>query len=115
MVVVIVGLLVALVVPQLRRFRDRALIASMRSDLRNFAVHEESYFYDRATYSGDVATIETWGFQSSPGVTVTINEATLLGWSATAAHDLQPVECYIFVGAAAPVGSATVEGSVSCS
>ena len=87
----------------------------MATDLRNFAMHEESYFYDRATYSGDVATIETWGFQESPDVTITINEATLLGWSATATHNLHLVECYIFVGAAAPVGSATVEGSVSCS
>ena len=115
MAMLIAGLLMAIVVPQVRRFRDRALVATMRSDLRNFAVLEESYFYDRATYSGDLAAIKTWGFQSSSGVTVSINEATLLGWSATATHNLHLIECYIFIGAAAPVGSATVEGSVSCS
>ncbi len=111
----IVGLLMAIVVPQVRRFRDRALVATMKSDLRNFAVLEESYFYDRATYSGDLTAIETWGFQSTSGVTVSINEATLLGWSATATHNRHLIACYIFIGAAAPVGSATVEGSISCS
>ena len=115
MTMLIVGLLVAIVAPQIRGFRDRALVSTMRSDLRNFSVFEESYYYDRATYSGDPAAVETWGFQSSSGVTVSINEATLLGWSATATHNLHLIECYIFIGDAAPVGTATVEGSISCS
>ena len=45
---------------------------------------------------------------------ITVNEATPSGWSATAISVNTTQQCYLFSGAAAPVGTATVEGSISC-
>lgn len=115
MVIVIVGLLAAIAVPRLQGYRERAMIATMKSDLRTLGLHQESNYYDRATYSDDLALLQLGGFNPSPGVNVVVNEATFLGWSATASHAGTLVQCYIFVGNAAPLGTAVVEGSVDCS
>ncbi len=114
MVIVIIGLLSTLVIPKLRGGQERAFVSSMKSDLRNFAVAEESYYYDFATYAGASGVLESRGFQTSTGVTITITEATAVGWSAAVAHAGTLVGCYLFVGDAAPVGAASEEGRVSC-
>ena len=115
MVVTILGLLASIAVNRLTSTRDRSFITAMKSDLRNFAVAQESYFYDYDAYTGDLATLEARGFQLSPGVMMTINEATVLGWSATTQHLNTAARCYVFVMGAAPVGTATTEGHISCS
>lgn len=114
-VVVIVGLLAAIAGPQFANARERTYVAVMTTNLRNFATAEESYFYDFATYSGDAADVQARGAELSKDVTLTINEATLSGWSATATHIGTPVKCYMFMGSAAPVGAATAEGVIACS
>lgn len=114
-VVTVIGLLSAIVVPKFRGFKERAWVAAMRSDLRTFGMHEESYYFDRATYTDDVATLQAAGFTASPEVTVEVSEATILGWSAIAKHGAILVECYVFIGDAAPVGTAVLEGTVECS
>ncbi|UCG89485.1 MAG: hypothetical protein JSW71_20730 [Gemmatimonadota bacterium] len=115
MVIVIIGLMTAIVLPRLQRYRERARVATMRSDLRTLGLHQESSYYDRATYTDDLALLQVSGFNPSPDVTVVVNEATFLGWSATASHNQIFTQCYIFVGGAAPVGTAVTEGSVDCS
>ena len=115
LVFTIIGLLTSIAMPRLKHVKDRALIATMKRDLRTFAMHEESYYYDRASYTDDVAAMTAGGFITSPDVVITVNEATILGWSATAEHAQSLVACYLFIGDAAPVGVATVEGSLECS
>jgi len=115
MVFIILGLLAAIALPRLQGYRKRAWVATMRGDLRALGLHEESSYYDRATYTDDLAVLQAGGFFLSPNVAVVVNEATFLGWSATATHDWTPTQCYIFVGNAAPVGTAAIEGSVNCS
>jgi len=115
LVMMIIGLLAAITVPRLSHMRDRALIATMKRDLRTFAMHQESRYYDRAAYTDDVAALRAGGFTPSPGVSISVNEATILGWSATAQHVQTLVACYLFIGNAAPLGSATIEGSLECS
>ena len=114
-VVTIIGLLTAIAVPKLRGFKERTWLTTMRSDLRSFGMHEESYYFDTATYTDDVATLQAAGFVTSPEVTVEVTEATILGWSAIVKHDAFLRECYVFVGDAAPVGTAMVGGTVECS
>ena len=114
MVVVIVALVTAIAIPRVQAVRGRAFVATMKSDLRNFAVAEESYFYDFQNYAGDVATLRARGHGASPGVTVLINEATPMGWSATVSHVGTAVRCYLFTGGAAPVGAATEDGDLRC-
>jgi prepilin-type N-terminal cleavage/methylation domain-containing protein len=114
LVLVIVGLLAAIAIPQAGRARERAYVATMKSDLRNFAVAEESYFYDKAVYAGDVGLLHNRGYQTSRGVTLEVNEATAIGWAATASHGNTPIHCYLYAGGAAPVGTATRDGIISC-
>jgi prepilin-type N-terminal cleavage/methylation domain-containing protein len=113
-VVVIVGLLAAIAIPQFDHARERTYVAVMKTDLRNFLSAEESYFYDFATYSSDPATVYSRGFETSKDVSLVVNEATATGWSATATHIGTPSQCAIFMGSAAPLGAATHEGVVDC-
>lgn len=110
----VVTLLAAIAVPQYRAVRERGYVTTMRTDLRNLAVMEESYFYDVTTYTADLATLEARGFRQSPASLVQIHEATAIGWSASVSHAATLRQCFLFVGAAAPVGSATEDGRVDC-
>ncbi len=112
MVVVIIGILVAVLIPRWANTRERAFLAAMKSDLRNLATAEEAYFYDNATYAASLASLTSYA--ASTGNTVTINAATMAGWSATASRSGMTKQCYLFVGSVAPVGGATVEGQVLC-
>ena len=112
--VTIVGLLAAIGAPRLSRTKDRTYIASMKSDLRNFATYEESHFYDNAIYSSDLGILTSIGFQETNGVNVTIAEATATGWAVTADHNLTDVQCALYSGNAAPVGASTEEGLIAC-
>lgn len=113
--VVIIGLLSAIVLPRLSMAKDRGYVATMRSDLRNFAAHEESFFYDNAVYTADINQLAAGGFELSNGVALTITEATATGWAALATHNLSSgVQCGLFNGNAAPVGPATLEGVSAC-
>jgi type II secretory pathway pseudopilin PulG len=112
MVVVIIGILVTVMVPRFANTKEKALDAMMKSDLKNLASAEEAYYYDYSTYTSSFAGMPS--FQPSVGVTLTINEATQAGWSATAANTGAVRRCYLYVGSAAPVGAATQEGQVAC-
>ena len=114
MVVVIVGLLAAIGIPQLAGAKDRAYVAAMRSDLRNLSTHEESHFYDTAVYTSDLAALGLIGFNPTTLVTLSVVEATASGWSALTSHNLSAVQCGLFIGTAAPVGAAVAEGVTVC-
>lgn len=112
MVLVIIGLLASVLIPRFANSREKAFVATMKADLRNLATAEESYFYDNRAYSASLADLS--GFAASTGVVITVNEANVGGWSATAQHPSTPKQCYLFVGSVTPLGSATQEGQVSC-
>lgn len=111
---VVVGLLAAIAMPRLSATKARGFLATMRSDLRNFAAYEESYFYDASVYTPDLAELQTRGFRSSDGVTIIVLEATASGWSATVDHPLVAEQCGLFIGSAAPAGPAVDEGEIVC-
>lgn len=114
-IVLAVGLLAAVGSGELASWRERELARTMRSDLLRFAAAQESYYYDRRVYAADPAAVQVTGFKPSAGVRLHVHEATLAGWSATATHADTHVRCFLFVRTAAPVGSATVAGTVHCS
>lgn len=114
-VVVALALLAAVAVPELAAARQRSVQGVLRADLRRLSAAQESYFYDHHVYSADPADLQATGFQPSPGVRIVMNEATLVGWSATASRTGAPAHCYLFVRRAAPVGPATAPGEVRCS
>ena len=111
-VVVIIGILASIAIPKFANTKEKAYLASMKADLRNLATAEEAFLFDSLTYT---TTLGLLNYAPSAGVTITINTATGGGWSATASHNVTTKMCYMFYGSAAPLGSATQEGKVSCS
>lgn len=112
-VVVIIGLLTVFALPRLARNKEKSIIATMESDLRNLATSEEGFYYNNSVYTTDQVALN---ITLTTGNTLVINEATAAGWSATISHaPLTPQSCYLFHGSATPVGTATIEGVIDCS
>lgn len=118
-VVVIIGILAAIAIPKFANTKEKAYLASMKSDLRNMATTQESYFADNQVYTAGSATnlsgstTSLNGFVPSAGVTVTAAASGGTGWSATSTHSATTKTCAIFVGVAA-VAPATVEAEPKC-
>ena len=113
MVVVIIGLLAVFAIPRLSRNKEKSIIATMQSDLRNLATAQEGYYYSNSTYTSNQVALN---ITLSAGNTVIINQATPAGWSATVSHaPIITQSCYLFHGSVPPVGSATIEGVIDCS
>lgn len=111
-VVVIIGILASIVLPRFRDTKGRALVSSMKSDLRGLVVAQEAYFAGAATFAPDLATLDV---RPSPSVNMTIVSATPTGFSATATLTSGfPGTCSIFAGSAAPPAPAVTEGIVAC-
>ena len=114
-VIVIIGILAALAASSFWKTKERAFAATLQSDLRVLAAHQENYFaqhFQYAAATGDIAA-----FVQSNGVTVEITAGDAQGWGAQAIHASYPDHtCGIFIGAAAPASGApaTVPGSVAC-
>ena len=121
-VVVIIGILAAIAIPKFASTKEKAYLASMKSDLRNGATAEEGYFADNQVYlsgaASNLAGVATplaamGNFTPSAGVTITFTATGGTGWSATTAHSATPKTCAIFIGVAA-VAPATVDGEPKC-
>ena len=111
-VVVVLGVLVAIAIPKFSNTKAKAIDASMKSDLRNLASAQEGYYYTNSVYTTVVPNLN---YLSSPGVTITIPEATAGGWSGVATSPTAgAIKCAVFYGTAAPVAPATVEGQIAC-
>jgi prepilin-type N-terminal cleavage/methylation domain-containing protein len=114
-VIVIIGILASVAIPKFRNTKDRAYVATLKSDLRHLATSQESYLYDYATYYDGAIPTPELGFDPSEGVTITLNAVTMSGWSATAKHISDPAgTCALFHGNVPPQAPATVEGETMC-
>ena len=111
-VVVIIGILAAIAIPKYANTKQKAFLSTMKSDLRNLATAEESYFAD-AMYYGALGSL---AYRPSAGVTVAIGNVTGKGWSATATHNgAAGKTCAIYVGiVAAPPAPAVNDGEPRC-
>jgi prepilin-type N-terminal cleavage/methylation domain-containing protein len=115
-VVVIIGILAAIAIPKFANTKERAVVASMKSDLRNLASAQESYWVENRTYYNGVVPAAGFAFQTSPGVLITIVNGTDAGWSAQAtAVPLTNTTCVIFYGTVPPIPPATADAAVACS
>jgi len=115
-VVVIIGILAAIAIPKFASTKQKAYMAAMKSDLKNFVTAEESYFADYNTY-GTYANVNAAGlFTATTDVTLASANETATGFSATATHAAAAGKtCGVYVGtAASPDASITVEGEVNC-
>jgi prepilin-type N-terminal cleavage/methylation domain-containing protein len=83
-VVVIIGILAAIAIPKFSNTKEKAVISAMKSDLRNYASAQESYYADYTTYQ-DI-TGDTGYFRPSAGNTVKSTAADGTHWEATVAN-----------------------------
>src|SRR5579864_2981570 len=89
-VVVIIGILAAIAIPKFANTKQKAVKASMISDLRNLATAQEAFYADSSSYATTYGTTIATGqldFAPSQKNTLTINNP---GYS--------PGSCGIFVG-----------------
>jgi type IV pilus assembly protein PilA len=114
-VVVVIGLLAAIAIPKFANTKEKALVAAMKSDLRNVAGTQEAYWTQNQTYYAGVIPDPAFKFTPSPGVTITIINSSAAGWSAKATGlPVTTTECYIFYGTTPPVPPATADAAVAC-
>ena len=114
-VVVVIGILAAIAVPNYARMREKTFVATVTSDLKNMASLQEVYHGNHQVYTNDPADLD---MTITSGVIITINEADGTGWAATGAHTaLMPAQCGIYFGSgtAANATPATSPGVVVCS
>ena len=52
-VVVIIGILAAIAIPKFSTTKDKAKLASVKTDVRNYMTAQEAYFSDNATYGSN--------------------------------------------------------------
>ena len=114
-VVVIIGILAAIAIPKFANTKEKAVVTAMRSDLRNLASVQETYWIQNRVYYGAAIPNAAIDFRPSPSVVLTMVSADAAGWSATAAAPSVTAQtCSIFYGSAAPLPPATVDGAVKC-
>ena len=106
-VVVIIGLLAAIAIPKFGNTKEKAYIASMKSDLRNLVTAEEAYFADSTAYTEqtDCNTPPAPGsvaWCSSRGNTLDKLKVRQGGWTARMTNANTSVKCAIYAGGAAP-------------
>ena len=115
-VVVIIGILAAIAIPKFTNTKGKAVVAAMRSDLRNVASVQESYWVENRTYFPGPVPDPAFNFVPTQGVVVTIVNASDAGWSASAAAPGRTAQtCVIYYGTVAPIPPATSDGAVACS
>jgi type IV pilus assembly protein PilA len=128
-VVVIIGILAAIAIPKFANTKEKAVLASMKSDLRNLVTAEEGFFSDNQTYSTTLGANQantalggacggTVAFTQSSGNVVAVGACDAGGWNATATNATLKgaiKTCGIYVGsAAAPDPSVKAEGAPAC-
>ena len=124
-VVVIIGILAAIAIPKFANTKQKAYIASMKSDLRNLVTAEEAYFADSLKYSTTTSCTNppaagAANYCTTTGNTlgaITTGTGTQAGWTASVTNLNTPTSCAIFVGAVTPTAPATAssaEGAPVC-
>jgi len=114
-VVVIIGILAAIAIPKFAATKDKAKLASVKTDVRNMMTAQEAYFSDYATYAADYASLAAKTNNSlSAGNTATV-AGVASGWTATVNNTSISTgftQCTVQIGAGAV---STVDGVITCS
>ena len=112
-VVVIIGILAAIAIPKFATTKDKAKLASIKTDLRNYMTAEEAYFSDKATYGAHgVLVAAPYNFTLSSGNTFTASAGAAGTYSATvnnASISSGTNACKVSVGDGTPT-----DGVITC-
>jgi type IV pilus assembly protein PilA len=134
-VVVIIGILAAIAIPKFANTKEKAVVASMKSDLRNLVTAQEAFFSDNQDYAGGGPYIGdgtvytqlngtggagTLAFTPSANNTVTVTYIDAANWTAISSNPAATAaandECGVYVGDPAnkPDPSLKAEGAPGC-
>ncbi|CAN5816632.1 N/A [soil metagenome] len=114
-VIVIIGILATIAMRVFWSAKDRGLEATLQSDLKTVAVHQETYYEENFTYSLDPDSLAN--FNTSPGVDLDITYAATDGWAGiVSSPSLANKRCGLLIGAApsGSAGPATIPGRLHC-
>ena len=104
-VVVIIGILAAIAIPQFASTKEKAFDATAKSDVRNAMASQEAYFADDQTYAP--AAMATGSFTTSSGIDISASAASAGGYAITASHASSGNTYWVQVG----TGS-SIEGKI---
>jgi type IV pilus assembly protein PilA len=125
-VVVIIGILAAIAIPKFANTKQKAILASMKTDLKNLVTAQEAFFSDNNDYAGVAGAAQVNGLGGAGTVAFTPTTGNVLnltygssgGWSATMTNPAVtavPSTCGVFLGtAAAPNAALVQEGAPGC-
>jgi prepilin-type N-terminal cleavage/methylation domain-containing protein len=116
-VVVIIGILAAIAIPKFSNTKDKAKLASVKTDIRNYMTAEEAYFSDNSSYGAYAAlTTGNYDFTLSPGnVTGALDAATQGGYSFSVVNNSISkgiYGCQVLAGTAS--ADPAVQGVITC-
>jgi prepilin-type N-terminal cleavage/methylation domain-containing protein len=116
-VVVIIGILAAIAIPKFSNTKDKAKLASVKTDIRNYMTAEEAYFSDNQTYGSSTdLTTGNYDFSFSPGNTVGSLDAGTAGGYSLAVENASISKgiygCQVLAGDA--TSDPAVQGVITC-
>src|SRR5436189_3284331 len=108
-VVVIIGILAAIAIPKFANTKEKAYLASMRWDLRNFVSAGGAYLAASVKYTTNLGT----AFATTSGVVGPTIATSADGWTAWVKHTTTTKTCAIYVGSTS-LAPANKEGEPKC-
>ena len=105
-VVVIIGILAAIAIPQFASTKEKAFDATSKSDVRNAMASMEAYFSDNQTYAAAATVLVSGSFTTSTGITISAG-GSAGGYLVTASHSSSSNSYWVDVG-----GGAATEGKI---
>ena len=115
-VVVIIGILAAIAIPKFATTKDKAKLASVKTDIRNYMSAQEAYFSDNGTtYTTDAEIVKTpYNFTLSSGNSFKASAGQATGYSVEIENQSISTgtkSCKVQVGMGAATG---VDGVIQC-
>jgi prepilin-type N-terminal cleavage/methylation domain-containing protein len=114
-VVVIIGILAAIAIPKFAATKDKAKLASVKTDLRNGMTAQEAYFSDFSTYASFAQLQTASNFTLSSGNTNNGSAGASNGYTMTFNNPTISTgitQCTVQVGGNA---ASTLDGVIVCS
>src|SRR5438876_8365692 len=99
----------AIAIPKFANTKEKAYLASMKSDLRNLITAEEAYFADSVKYTSNLGT----AYNVTSGVVGPTIAVTANGFTATVSHTTTTKTCAVYVGTTS-LAPANKEGEPKC-
>ena len=87
-VIAIIGILVAIAVPQFQAYRIRGFNAQARADVRNAYTAAQVFFTDSPAGTVTSALLFNLGFRTSSSVSLQVNDGSMAGLSLSSSHPL---------------------------